>query len=188
MEWIRPSLGRLRLDGSSGCTESPRRMRADRGPGRVCIEALGLIRDLGRHPCGKRDFHECVSARCSVALMKLGQVLARELGTDTYQGRPKAAMDERDLGGNEAAHEDGVLSPDRLRDSKYFPGTWVRPPIAMDRRTRNGLGQRRHWPSSGLQDNPALADKGSSVLKVHRRDSRTLTPGSSRGAKRPRRG
>ena len=83
------------------------------------------MRDLDRHPRGKRDFHEGVFARCRVAFMELDQVLAGELATDTYQCRPKAAMDERDFGGNEATHEDRVLSSDRPRDAKYFPGTWV---------------------------------------------------------------
>src|SRR4249919_1117998 len=114
-----------RLDGWSSDIESPRCIRADRGPGRICIEELGLIRDLDRHPSRKRDFHQRVFARCSVALMEHGQVLGGELATDTCQCRPKAAMDERDPGGNEATHEDRVLSSDRARDAKDVLGTRV---------------------------------------------------------------
>jgi len=114
-----------RLGRWSSDTERPRCIRADRGPGRICIEELGLIRDLDRHPSGKRGFPKDVFARSRVALMELNQVLAGELATDTYQCRPKAAMDEGDLGGNEATHEDRVLSSDRTGDAKYFPGTRV---------------------------------------------------------------
>lgn len=106
----------------SGCTENARSTRAERAPSRVLVEEFGLGGGIGRNPRGKRHLLKPVLARGIVALLKLGQMLGRELVTNAHKRRPQMPVHESDPGSDEPADKHVIESSQCPGDIKDLLG------------------------------------------------------------------
>jgi hypothetical protein len=72
-------------------------------------------------------------------------------------------MDKGDLAPEEATHENIVTVADDSRDRENLATLRMRPPAPLDRRSSYELNERRNRPSSCLQYDTVLTNKGESL-------------------------
>ena len=84
------------------------------------------------------------------------QVRSGELGSEANQCAPEMPVDKGHLASHEPADQNVRVIADRAAKPEYLVGTRMGPSIAVDRRTRNRLGQTGDGPADRLRNDAAL--------------------------------
>lgn len=132
----------------------------------ILCQYVGGVHDGGGNPVGEGNLVHDMPATGGVLLVELSEATASDPIRQPHDGRPKPAVNERDLAVDEAGHEDvGGVAESARCEKDLVPG-WVAPPTASDRFSGDEFGDARERSMGRLQQDAVLFQQ---PVEVHNR-------------------
>jgi hypothetical protein len=97
--------------------------------------------------------------RTRVDLTHLGQVVQWKPARDSDKSRPDAPMDKGDLAIDQTTNKDLVAVADCTRHREDLVTFRMRPPVATNWLSGDGLDKRWDWPMRGFEHDTVLTNE-----------------------------